>query len=57
MTQTSQDMRLERFSYPFSLLLNSLLKDQSFSELIISFVQFISMGKHEELSKSLEEAS
>ena len=41
MTQTSQDMRLERFSYPFSLLLISLLKDQSFSELIINFVQFI----------------
>ena len=34
-------MRLERVSYPFSLLFNFLLKDQYFSELIINFVQFI----------------
>ena len=41
MTQTSQDMRLERVSYPLNLLFISFLKDQSLSELIINFVQFI----------------
>ena len=34
-------MRLERVSYPFSLLIQFSLKDQYFSELIINFVQFI----------------